>query len=117
LGAEHTLSSWDLPSVDKFREQIAAQNDGTMPVEPWGRISGDVVEADLKERCEKDPLIEIRCGWTVVGATETENGAEIKVIDPEGRERSLRSAYAVGCEGAASVVRKSLGIEMVGGQM
>jgi FAD-dependent monooxygenase len=88
-----------------------------MPLEPWGRISGDVVEADLKERCVKDPLVDVRCGWTVTDTTETESGVEVKVTDPEGQERSLRGAYVVGCEGASSVVRKSLGIEMVGGQM
>lgn len=78
-----------------------------MPLEPWGNISGDVVEADLKQRCEKNTLVEVRSSWAVINASETDSGLEIKVVDPAGRERSLKGGYAVGCEGASIVVRKA----------
>jgi FAD-dependent monooxygenase len=118
LRAEKTLSAWNLPSVEEFRDRIVSKNDGTMPLEPWQRLSGDVFEAWLKERCDQNPIVDVRFGWTVTAATECDDGAEVLVTNPHtGISQTLRCRYAVGCEGASSSVRKSLGIEMEGGQM
>jgi FAD-dependent monooxygenase len=115
---EHPLSEWKLPSADQFREHILSQNDGTMTLEPWLRVSGDVMEAFLKEQCEKSPLITVRFGWSVTHVIEGATDVETRVQNPlTGGEEVIRSQYAVGCDGASSLVRKSLGIDLDGGPM
>jgi len=89
-----------------------------MPLEPWQRISGDQFEALLKGRCDRNPLIDVRFGWAVTAVTEGDDGAEVVAVNPHtGFSQSIRCRYAVGCDGASSIVRKSLGIELDGGQM
>ncbi|KAJ5909079.1 hypothetical protein N7495_001761 [Penicillium taxi] len=118
LGVEHPLSEWKLPSVDQFRERILYQNDGTMSLEPWLRVSGDLMEAFLKEQCEKSPLITVRFGWGVTQLIEGATEVETRVRNPHiGGEKVMRSQYAVGCDGASSLVRKSLGINLEGGPL
>ncbi|CAI7584784.1 unnamed protein product [Penicillium viridicatum] len=118
LGMKYPLSEWKLPSADQFRERILSQNDGTMPLEPWLRVSGDIMEAFLKEQCEKSPLITVRFGWGVTQVIEGATEVETRVRNPHtGGDKVIRSQYAVGCDGASSLVRKSLGIDLDGGPM
>ncbi|KAJ5669812.1 hypothetical protein N7462_010882 [Penicillium macrosclerotiorum] len=118
LGAEHPLSEWRLPSTDQFRQRILSQNDGTMPLEPWLRVSGDLFEAFLKEKCQNSQLIDVRFGWTVTHVIEGPTGVETRVNNPHtGEEQAIHSPYAVGCDGASSSVRKGLGIDLDGGPL
>jgi len=118
LNSEKAITSWELPSVDEFRSHIASCNDGTMPLEPWQRISQEVFEAWLKDIADQNPLINSRFGWTAVSAKELDGGAEVVVVDTiTAAEKTIRGKYAVGCDGANSVLRKSLGIELEGGPM
>jgi len=118
LNAEKALTSWELPSVDEFRSHIGSCNDGTVPLEPWQRISQEVFEAWLKDLGDQNPLIDIRFGWTAVSAKELDGGAEVVIVGTtKGVEKIIRGKYAVGCDGANSVLRKNLGIEMEGGPM
>lgn len=118
LAAKEAITSWDLPSVDEYRERILANNDGSMPMEPWLRISQDVFEAWLKTLSESNPLIEFRPGWLVKAATEFDGHAEVKCVHVTTREVSaIQADFAVGCDGAHSVLRSSLGIELDGGPL
>ncbi|KAJ4861496.1 FAD binding domain-containing protein [Trichoderma breve] len=105
LNDEKAASSWDLPSAEKLNEQILTQNDGSLPLEPWMRIS-------------QDPLVDIRSGWKATSAKENDDGVEVTAIDAKtGEETTFHSRYAVGCDGANSVVRESLGIKLDGGPL
>ncbi|PYI09956.1 FAD-dependent monooxygenase [Aspergillus sclerotiicarbonarius CBS 121057] len=116
LHADRPITSWTLPSVDEFAAQIAATNDGTMPLEPWQRVSQEVFEAWLKELGEENPMIDVRFGWKATTARELDDSAEVQITDARtGAEKTIRSRYAVGCDGANSVLRNSLGIELDGG--
>lgn len=115
---KHSLSEWKLPSADQLRERIMSQNDGTMPLEPWLRVSGDVMEAFLKEKCEESHLVTLRFGWSVTQVIESATEVETRVRNPHtGGEKVIRSQYAVGCDGASSLVRKNMGIALDGGPM
>jgi 2-polyprenyl-6-methoxyphenol hydroxylase-like FAD-dependent oxidoreductase len=50
---------------------------------------------------------------TVTGATQDDDGVTVAVETPAG-PATFRACYAVGCEGRASPVRKSAGIDLVG---
>ncbi|EKV05045.1 hypothetical protein PDIG_38730 [Penicillium digitatum PHI26] len=95
LGAEHPLSEWRLPSADQFHQRILSQNDGTMSLEPWLRVSGDVFETFLKERCEQSPLVNVRFGWAVTHIIEGDTGVEIRVRSPHtGGEEVIHSQHS-----------------------
>lgn len=116
LNSEKAITSWKLPSVDEFRSQIAERNDGTLPLEPWQRVSQEVFESWLKDLADENPLIDVRFGTKVKSASELETGAKIVAIDATtGAEKEIFSRFAVGCDGANSVLRTSLGIELDGG--
>ncbi|QYS95534.1 FAD_binding_3 domain-containing protein [Trichoderma simmonsii] len=118
LNDEKAASSWDLPSAEKLNEQIQTQNDGSLPLEPWMRISQVIFESWLKDVCVEDPLVDIRSGWKATSAKENDDGVEVTAIDAKtGEETTFHSRYAVGCDGANSVVRESLGIKLDGGPL
>lgn len=118
LNADKAITAWPLPSVDDFRAQIQDNNDGSMPLEPWQRISQELFEAFLRKRCENDAYIDFRPGWKVTSAREIDDGAQITVVDPmSGLETCIECTFAVGCDGANSVLRQSLGIELDGGPL
>ncbi len=50
----------------------------------------------------------------LVGFTSTENGVAASLRGPDGSERTVRARYLVGCDGAHSFVRKTLGLPFEG---
>ncbi|KAI3391326.1 hypothetical protein diail_7517 [Diaporthe ilicicola] len=118
LAADKAITSWQLPSVDKYREEIAARNDGTMPMEPWLRISQEIFEAWLKSLSDSNPLIEFRAGWQVTASKEYDGKAEVTCRQVStGEECSIQADFVVGCDGAHSVLREGLGIKLDGGPL
>ena len=95
---------------------LRKQNDGTLPLEPGLRISQVTFEAWLKKQCDQNPLTDVRFGWNLESAEETEAGAILQASEVgTGKRSTLIARYAVGCDGASSRVRKSLGVPLVGG--
>ncbi|KIW05997.1 uncharacterized protein PV09_03180 [Verruconis gallopava] len=116
LNADEPITKWLLPSVDEFRTRIKTQNDGTQPCEAWQRISQVQFEAWLKKQCEQDPKVEVRFGWKVENVEEEDE--QVKTIATNmktGLTAEFISEYLVGCDGASSVVRKSLSLPLDGG--
>lgn len=117
LGAPKPIAEWQHPGVDEFRVQIASVNDGTMPLEPWQRLSQAVFEKWLKEICERNPLIDLRFGTKVENIEEVEKGVRVYTSGLNGARRELVSHYLAGCDGGSSKVRRSLSIPLDGGPM
>lgn len=117
LSQDELLGKWELPSVQKFRDRIQQQNDGTQPQEPWQRISQAIFERCLKAICDEDSLIDLRFGWKANSVVENFDNVRLEVTSPDGAERSFTASYLVGCDGGSSMVRKSLDISIDGGPM
>ncbi|KAJ5436662.1 hypothetical protein N7445_007547 [Penicillium cf. griseofulvum] len=116
LHAEKAITAWDLPSPDEYHRRSREQNDGSMPSEPWLRVSQEIFEAWLKDLGMENPLIDFRAGWKVTGARELDHGAEVDAIHSEtGEEWKISADFLVGCDGAHSAIRKSLDIPLDGG--
>ncbi|KAJ9493700.1 hypothetical protein H2202_010822 [Exophiala xenobiotica] len=116
LSRPESITNWFHPSVNEYRIRIADKNDGTMPLEPWQRISQAIFEQWLKGRCDESPLIDARFNHRVEDLQEVENGARVTVTDQKtGLKKIILSHYAVGCDGGSSMVRRSLGIPLHGG--
>jgi len=51
LAAKEPVTKWEWPSVDELRRRVAKKkNDGSMPREPWQRLTQVRFEKWLKER-------------------------------------------------------------------
>ena len=112
------VSSWNHPGVDEFRVRIARHNDGTMPLEPWQRLSQADFERWLKDICDKNPFIDLRFGSKLESVEELENGVRVLSRDSKtGAGYYLVTNYLVGCDGGSSKVRRGLEIALDGGPM
>lgn len=87
-----------------------------MPREPYQRCSQAIFEAWLKKHIQQQPLIEAHFGVKFESLEESEDGVVSHVVDVATSEkRTIRSQYVAGCDGAGSRVRKSIGIDLIGG--
>ena len=103
------------PSVAQAKAQIAATNDGTLPLEPYQLISQYTLEPLLKSIAETLP--------TVIGALRL-RAPVVRRRMRRGHARTVQArrqdfgdhgrAYLVGCDGGSSVVRRQLGIGLQG---
>lgn len=73
-------------------------------------IPQDRIERILLDEVRRTGLCEIRMGQRVTGVRD----GEVLVEPEEGEAYRLRARFIVGCDGAHSAVRKSLGLELVG---
>jgi 2-polyprenyl-6-methoxyphenol hydroxylase-like FAD-dependent oxidoreductase len=102
------------PSVADATAQIAACDDGSMPLEPYQLISQYTLEPLLKCEAERLPDVDVRYGHEFLSLAQTTAGITAQIADPEGRPREIRAQYLVGCDGGASAVRKAIGISLRG---
>ncbi|RTE70052.1 hypothetical protein BHE90_015556 [Fusarium euwallaceae] len=62
LSQDAAFTQWNHPSVDEYREQIKAKNDGTQPLEPYQRVSQQIFETWMRDLCQDNPLVDLRPG-------------------------------------------------------
>ncbi|WP_433471296.1 FAD-dependent monooxygenase [Saccharomonospora azurea] len=105
------ITVWRYPSVSGMRERYREHNDGSAPWEPYQRLQGSLLERLLRERVRALPEAEVHEGTRVTSLTQDADGVELRLVDEQGRSRSVRASYVVGCDGAGSVVRRSIGID------
>lgn len=101
------------PSVVEARGQIAAKNDGSLPLEPYQLISQYTLEPLLKSIAETLPFVTVRYGCTFVSFTQDATGITAELSTGGSRE-PIRAHYLVGCDGGTSAVRRQLGIKLAG---
>ena len=102
------------PSVSEARAQIAACNDGSMPLEPYQLISQYTLEPLLKAEAEALPSVAVRYGCTFESLSQDADAAVASLREADGAPREIRARYIVGCDGGGSAVRKQLGIQLRG---
>src|SRR5690606_31820990 len=66
----------------------------------------------LYKRVSAMPNVKVMFGNEVTGITQDEKGVTVYATD--GEERIFKARYGVGCDGARSVVRKSLDLDFEG---
>ena len=102
------------PSVEQARQEIAACNDGTLPLEPYQLISQYTLEPLLKSIAERLPPVSVRYGCEFLDFEEDAASVTANVRSSAGATSQIRARYLVGCDGGSSVVRKQLGIALRG---
>ena len=109
----YELSRVNLPPVDRHPNRNSPETELTP--EPMHRANQLYVEAALRGHLESLPQIDVRYGWRLNSFSDGggQVTAEIEEIS-SGRIESVSCAYLVGCDGANSIVRRSLGVEYSG---
>lgn len=102
------------PSVEQAKQQIAARNDGTLPLEPYQLISQYTLEPLLKSVVDADPNVAVRYGCEFVAFEQDAQGVTAEIKDEAGKTANITALYMVGCDGGGSAVRKQLGITLQG---
>jgi 2-polyprenyl-6-methoxyphenol hydroxylase-like FAD-dependent oxidoreductase len=108
------IARWALPSVDEQRAMLRGVTDGTRPGQPWQRCSQAIFEAMMMDRCQRDPLIDVRQGWQLESCAQVGDAVEATIVADTGKAVRIRAGYLIGCDGASSRVRSELGIAMDG---
>jgi 2-polyprenyl-6-methoxyphenol hydroxylase-like FAD-dependent oxidoreductase len=102
------------PSVAQAKQEIAARNDGTLPLEPYQLISQYTVEPLLKSVADADPNVTVRYGCEFVAFAQDDSGVTVEIKNEGGKTETISARYLAGCDGGASAVRKQLGIALAG---
>ena len=109
------VGRWSYPSVEQMSEWIASHNDGTTPAHAWQRVTQIEVEKLLMRRCQADENIEVLRPWRVSDVAHADDGVTVRIVSPVGgADHVLEADYLVGCDGAGSVVRRAMHLDMEG---
>jgi len=76
------------------------------------RLHQPDLETELRTSLQKYPHVEMRLGCKVVKLVEGDNDVEVRYLSQEGKEETVTGSYIVGCDGARSLVRKAMDVEM-----
>lgn len=74
------------------------------------RLPQYLTEKVLRAKMATLPSVEARFGWTAERVTQDARSVRIDVTGPAGEHETLVADYAVGCDGARSIVREQIGI-------
>jgi 2-polyprenyl-6-methoxyphenol hydroxylase-like FAD-dependent oxidoreductase len=100
------------------REAVAARDgaDSRWPTpEPLHRVQQMYIEAVLKKQAERWPAVEVRFGWRALGVDARTDGVRVEAEQlATGKAERIEADYAVGCDGARSLVREALGVRYEG---
>ena len=102
------------PSVAQAQAEIAAHNDGTMPLEPYQLISQYTLEPLLKEIAESISSVDVRYGCEFMSFEQDAHSVRARIKNKDGSVSELQADYLVGCDGGNSAVRRQLGIKLQG---
>lgn len=73
-----------------------------------------VLEAQLRAHVARQAAAEIRFGCELIGFAQTGYEVTLRVRAADGSESEIGCRYLVGCDGAKSLIRQSLGIALQG---
>ncbi len=104
LTAYGTLLSghhYDWLQRDVVRSYYAADNE---------RLPQYATETVLRARAAELDCVDVRYGWTVDGALQNDDHAELSIVSRTGERERLTGRYLVGCDGSRSIAREQAGI-------
>jgi 2-polyprenyl-6-methoxyphenol hydroxylase-like FAD-dependent oxidoreductase len=109
----HELARHRLPSPDQARRLVREQPERWHTPELTHRSSQMWIEPILLEECARHPAITLRRGWRVSHFDEPGDHVVVHAEElASGQKATARAAFLVGCDGAASAIRRQLGIPL-----
>lgn len=101
------------PELTRFHGVLGLEDTGVSP-ELGQQVAQYVTEDVLRELAAELPAVDLELGSRVVSVDPGEDRVSVVVAGPEGTRRTVLAAYAVGADGARSIVRESIGAAYVG---
>jgi 3-(3-hydroxy-phenyl)propionate hydroxylase len=97
--------------------QLIRRIDMVPPPYPMGYVPSMVfgqppVEAVLRAHAATWPGVEIALGTALERLEQDDDGVTLTLRTPDGGQRIVRAGHVIGCDGASSLVRQSLGIAL-----
>ncbi len=77
-------------------------------------VSQPMLEKVLLDGTRRYASVDIRYRCRLVRLTDAGDHVDLAVRDQTGREKTVRAAWVLGCDGANSFVRKAVGVDFVG---
>lgn len=105
------VTTWERPSPAEVERRTKEVNDGTGPWETYVRCHQIPIERWLRGLAESQSKLRSRWNCKFLGLEEGEEEVTSELKTAEGKRVRVRSKYVVGCDGAGSLVRKSIGKE------
>ncbi len=94
------------------RPSNADRRDTTRGLSPEGGVWWPKFWFDptLRARAAAEPTVDLRFRWTCEGFDDGINGVSVRLCSGEHGRRTVRAHFLVACDGAASSIRRTLGI-------
>jgi 2-polyprenyl-6-methoxyphenol hydroxylase-like FAD-dependent oxidoreductase len=102
------------PAITEMQAQIAQCNDGSMPREPYERISQYNLEALLRKEAEAMEHVSVRFGHELISLEQGSEGVCATIRTAAGSVGTLRTQYVAACDGGNSTIRRLLDIPLSG---
>jgi 2-polyprenyl-6-methoxyphenol hydroxylase-like FAD-dependent oxidoreductase len=108
-----------IPSIDDLeqRGQVLAQAIPEVAASPYYKtwVAQSGLERVLRAHLQPDSHAETRMGWRLESFVDEESRVIARLTESaSGRSQTVSSGYLVGCDGAASTVRRGLGVRLAG---
>lgn len=113
----YELARFRIPSRN---EAVQRNSLGDFDSDSWAtpelphRAQQMFVEPVMMDELGRYPSIELRMGSTVTGVQDDGGGVVVVVESTDRLSSTIRAKYAVGCDGAHSIVRNAIGASYVG---
>ena len=111
--AETVAPGVGLRLVNEQRQTLLYMDDrGELRPQAWApgyRMYQPTLERILRAGLERFPDVELRFPYEVTALAQDEEGVALEVRAPDGAASTVRAGYAVGCDGASSLVRGAIG--------
>ena len=72
------------------------------------QIAQPLIEEVLREAVAGLETVKLALGWTLRHLEQDERGVQGVIVSGSGEERQIQALYAIGCDGARSVVREAM---------
>ena len=109
----YELTRLRLPSRLEAAEPGFITSDWPTP-EPMVRVSQLYLEPILLKRMQAEPRIRLLNRTVVERYEQDDGGVTVFARGADGQQTVVRGAFLAGCDGGRSVVRKSMGVQLVG---
>jgi 2-polyprenyl-6-methoxyphenol hydroxylase-like FAD-dependent oxidoreductase len=102
------------PSKLEAQQRIATGAPGTLPREPYERISQYTLERVLGDEARAIPGVDVLFGHQLVDFRQDVDAVHATIRTLDGEQSTVTANYLVGADGGSSFVRNALGIKYSG---
>lgn len=78
------------------------------------QIAQPLVEEVLREAVIDLDSCQLCTGWSLQNLQQNDDSVQTTIINEQGEQKQVKASYVLGCDGARSVVRASIGVHYVG---